>query len=368
MKQPGMRANTRAIALAGVAVLVAMAVALLGDSANAQAPPPAPEIYSGTATAAGQPVPDGSEIVARIGEEYESEPVTVKNGRYATLGVAAPDASFAGRTITFHLSNVQAEETDKFAAGTFPTVKSNFNLTFASLPAPTPTPAPEVVSPEVYSGRIAVSGGIIPANAMLVARVGDYTSEPVAISGDSYSSLVADPGLATYVGMGVTFELNGIASAPPSPAVVFTPGAFATVNLIFTGLPTPVPPTPTQVPPTPVPPTPTQVPPTPTQVPPTPTQVPPTAVPPTPVPPAPTPVPPTAVPPTPVPPAPTAVPTTAPAPTSAPQATPTPEEEGGGACSLPSGNTPAATAMANLALLVAPLGLIAGYRTWRRRG
>ena len=98
------------------------------------------------------------------------------------------------------------------------------------------------IGPAVYSGQIVIAGGIpMPESGKLVARVDDYESEPAAIDGNGYNSLVVDPGTENFIGMPVIFFLNGIQSAPPSPSVNFTPGEFRTVNLVFTGFPTPEP-------------------------------------------------------------------------------------------------------------------------------
>ena len=94
------RTNRTALALLGFAALALLAAPWAAAPALAQSPPPAPELYSGTVTVAGEPAPDGSTIVARIGDEYESEPVTVSGGMYSDLSLTAPDASFRDRTIT----------------------------------------------------------------------------------------------------------------------------------------------------------------------------------------------------------------------------------------------------------------------------
>ncbi len=314
----------------------------------AQLPPPIPALYGGTATVSGSPVPDGMRITARIGT-YESAPVEVRNGRYSSLVVAPPDASFSGRTITFHLEGVQANQTDTFAAG-----KRNlsFNLTFPRLPEPTPTPTPFVISPMVYSGNIVIAGGTVPPGATLVARVGSYESAPAVIEGQRYSNLVLLPEDESLVGQPVEFFLNGVKSAPHPVAQVFTPGESRTLDLVFFNVPTPTP--------------------TSTPVPPTPTPVPPTATPTrTPMPPTPTPVPPTATPTsTPVPPTPTSVPATpTPRPTNTPAVaqpspTPTPEVSGGG-CSAPLGGSAGMAGLASFLLLVAPVAMLIGRRRLR---
>ncbi len=337
---------------AGVALTaIAFAVIPMSDSASAQGgPPPLPAIYSGTATVGGNPAPDGYMVYATIGE-YRSAPASVNKGSYLGLQVAPPDTSYLGKSITFLLGDVPAEEVAVYSGRTAGRPQT-LNLTFQTLPEPTPTPTPVTptatpgpgkTSPSVYAGRLATAGTELPQDVMLVARIGAYESDPALVTGDKYTNLVVAPSDAGFVGRTIEFFLNGVRSATET---TFNGGEFIdNLNLVFFGFPTATPaPVATEAPPvatataapptpTPVPPTPTPVPPTPTPVPPTPTPVPPT---PTPVPPTPTAVPPTptAVPPTPtaVPPTPTAVPPT-PAPTAAPP-TPTPEPTGGSSSSL----------------------------------
>ncbi len=65
--------------------LAALAAALLASDASAQAPPPFPFVYKGTATTVdGAPVPDGLLIFAII-DDYQSVPVAVQDGRYRDL-------------------------------------------------------------------------------------------------------------------------------------------------------------------------------------------------------------------------------------------------------------------------------------------
>ncbi len=320
----------------------------------AQLPPPIPAVYGGTATVNGSPVPDGFHITARM-EGYESAPVEVTGGRYSSLVVAPPDTSFSNKTISFYLDGVRANQTDTFTAG-----KRNlsFNLTFPGLPEPTPTPTPFVISPMVYTGNIVISGGTVPAGATLVAKVGSYESAPAVIEGQRYSNLVLLPEDESLVGQPVEFFLNGVKSAPPPVAQVFTPGESRTLDLVFFNVPTatptatPVPPTPTN---TPVPPTATPTP-TRTPLPPTATPVPPTATPTaTPVPPTPTN--------TPVPPTPTPRPTSTPA--AQPSPTPTPQVSGGG-CSAPLGGSAGMAGLASFLLMVTPVAMLIGRRRLHR--
>jgi hypothetical protein len=344
-----------AIGLLAVAAALAGAGTLATEEAGAQTIPTL-SIYSGAATADGQPVPDGFLVTAKI-SDYVSQPVAVSNGRYTALNVSPPDDSYKDKTITFHLGSVQAEETEIWVGGSL-TLKSDFDLTFPALPEPTPTPTPVVAQPAVYGGSLIIDGGSVPASATLVARVGQYQSNSAVIDGETYRSLVVNPIGLEATGQPVEFFLNGIKSETTD---LFEPGSFKLdFSLVFVGLPTP---TPTRVPPTP---TSTPVPPTAT-----PTPVPPTATPmPTPVPPTatPTPVPPTATAtPTPVPPTPTTAPAvlTATAVAAAPSPTPTPS---GGGCFSTFGQAPAMAGLGNVLLLLAPLGLIAGRKIrWRGR-
>ena len=390
-----------AAAMAAVLLLAGAALALEPRTAAAQSPPPAPTVYSGTATVGGAPVPDGYQIVARVAvnvRTYQSDPVTVRGGRYGALTVSPPGVEFSGRTVTFHVGDVQAMETDAYRSAGRPEIKTGFNLTFPSVPEPTPTPTPVPPPPTVkpvqalpgvFSGTIVVAGGTVPATTVLVARIGSYESLPASIQGESYRNLVVDPGDTSALGQSVEFFLNGVKSRND---VSYESGMQRhDFDLIFTGLPTPTP-TVTPVPPTATPEptaTPTPVPPTATPEPtatrtPLPTSTPaPTA---TPVPTA-TPAPtatlePTVAPPTPAPTA-TPVPTATPAPTAtsepavapptppppapteaavAPTPEPTREPEGGGFCSATSSDTPLRAGLGNLLFLLAPLALVLGRK------
>ena len=348
--------------LAGV-VAVASTQGLTMRAASAQ--PLLPALYSGSATVGGVSVPDGLVITARI-LDYVSEPVVVRDGRYDLLQVSPPDGAFTGETITFHLDGLQADQTDTFRTAKF---SLGFDLTFPRLPEPTPTPTvqptetpiptatPERAQPAVYSGSVVVAGGIVPEGAELVARVGSYESLPALILGQDYRNLVVDPNDISLVGQTVEFFLNGVKSGTTG---IYQSGNFSfDFGLVFVGVPSPTAtPTPVSV----VRPTPTS-----TSVPlsPTPILRHPTSLPPTPtataVPTTPTPVPPTSTP--------TAVaPTTTPTPDPAlafaaaePTSTPVPSA---GFCGSTFGRTSASGGVGSLLALLAPLGLIVGYRRW----
>ena len=384
------RISLVASGLAFLILAVALAVSFFPEGSFAQGgPPPGGIIYYGEATVDGEPVPDGIEIVARVGD-YESKPITVAEGRYASLSVASPDTSHAGQTISFFLGDVPADQTDIYQPHGIPVIKTGFDLTFPNLPEPTPTPAPSVVptdtpptpvvpspvptpTPTVAEPMVFISGLVfiqgvpqMPSDSILVARIDDrYQSEPAAViaTDGTYGGLVVDPGAGSFEGSEIRFFLNGVAAR--TTAVYQSGKLERTFDILFTEYPTPIP---TQTPspvstPTPEP---TQTPiPTPTPAP-TNTAIPPTSTPAptnTPVP-TPTPAPTnTAIPPTNTP-VPTPEPTEPAQPEPPPTPTASPEESGG--CFAVANVSPL-TGAANALLLVAPLGLIVGLRRARSR-
>lgn len=368
-----------------VLVLTLGAAIFPSDTFAQGGPPPGGIIYYGNASVNGEPAPDGHTIIARVGD-YESKPVMVSEGKYASLSVAA-DASLAGQTITFFLGDVPADQTDTYQPHGIPTIKTGFNLTFSSLPEPTPLPTPipadtptpvptqpsaPIQAPEptpasaepmvFVSGLVFIRGtSEAPTDSILVARIGDsYQSEPAAaIATDgTYGGLVVDPGDTSFEGSEIGFFLNGI---PARTTAVYQSGKLErTFDILFTDYPTPLPthtPIPTN---TPIP-TPTNTPaPTPTHTPAPPTSTPaPTQTP------VPTPVPTN----TPVP-TPTSAPVPTPVPATPVQSEPTPTAsppagESGGCFSA--AQVSPLTGAVNALLLMAPLGLIFGIRSARRR-
>jgi len=356
--------------LAAAIGILAIGLVEAGPAAAQPGPPPIPVLYAGAATINGNsPVPDGFLVTARV-REYTTEPATVMGGRYILI-IAPPDSSYFGQPITFYLHNITALETDVFG----PTALSpSFDLSFPMLPVPTPTstpdlppptPSPEAALPAVYSGQIIVAGGTVPPGAQLVARIGPYESLPAVVQGDDYRNLVVDPNDLELVEETIKFFLNGIESRISD---VYLGGSFKRdFQLVFVGVPvptsTPQPPTATPIPPSPRPtattrPTQTPVPPSPTPILEHPTALPPTATR-TPKPtatgvpvlstPAPEPLPATA---------------TAQAPTPHPTLTPVPASSG---CQLPFGPVPVLAGLGNMLLLLAPLGMILGYKRRHRR-
>ena len=190
--------------------------------------------YSGRLSAAGAEIPEGMELVARIGS-YASEPALVKGDSYSGLVVNPADATLVNGEIEFFLSGIRSATTATFRGGEF---IENFTLVFFGFP--TPTPAAPAATPTPTPTRVPPTP--VPPTPVPPTPVPPTPVPPTSV--------------------------------PPTPVPL-----------------TPVPPTPvaaTAVPPTAEPPTPVP----PTAEPPTP--VPPTAEPPTPAPPRPEP---TAVPP-----------------------------------------------------------------------
>ena len=364
--------GSKILAAVALAVVIALAASGVANRVSAQSPPSGPYIYSGAVSVNGQPAPDGYMIHATVGD-YQSEPVTIMGGRYEGLAVVPAGTQYNRQTITFYLGNVPANETDEYHLSGLPVPKPSFDLTFPSLPVPTPTPTveapptatpvPPTATPEVPAAMVFASGnvfltrgGTLPEGAQLTARIGGYTSEPASIltAEGLFADLVVDPQDGNAVGQNILFFIDAKAARTTT---IFAGGRTErNFDIVFTvPFPTATPvatntPVPTATP------LPTATPePTATPVP-TATPIPPTATPEptaTPVPTA-TPIPPTATPEptaTPVPPTPVTV---------------AEEPESSGGCFSPGRVAPGAAA-ANALLLLAPLGLIAGVRTARRR-
>ena len=122
-----------------VLAMAALAAAVFASDAFAQAPPPFPFSYKGTAkTSDGAAVPDGLQIFAMVGD-YKTEPVDVENGRYRDLIVGPESSDYFNKDIIFVLWDVEADETATFTRVGFPAFRT-LNLTFPRLPDPTPTP------------------------------------------------------------------------------------------------------------------------------------------------------------------------------------------------------------------------------------
>ena len=371
----------------GLSLMVLLMVVLSTQISSAQELPQMPDVYSGTAKLSnGANMPDGTKIIAKV-LEYQSAHVEVLDGKYLSLVVTPLEARFlskinasnecslttkvvenysASNCVTFHaviydgsgetiIDSVQASEVRPYTGFN---IENSFNLTFDRIPTipPTPTPIPPTATPTpvptatplaaqpaILSGTIIVAGSVVPADAELIAIVGDYTSAPAFIIGDEFKNLVIDPVDPRYLELEIIFLLNGI---PSSVTVPFESGARnKELELIFTGLPTPtavvttdeVEPEPTN---TPVPPTPMPEP-TPTPMPePTPTPVPPTA--------------------TPI--------ATSSEMLMEEEPTVVPQEEFFGTCSAPDQESaPIAQSVANGLLILAPLGLVWGYRRFRKK-
>ena len=202
------------------------------------------------------------------------------------------------------------------------------------MPPPTPTPIVTVAQASTYSGFLIVADSVMPSGAQLIAKIGDYVSEPAIIAAPFYLDLIVDPKDLSFVGSTVEFYLNGFKARTTT---TFISGEQKSIDIIIVGYPqptpTPVPPTATPVPPTA---TPVQPPPTPTPIPiskkistklseivPTATSVPPTA---------------------------TSVPPTA-----------TPTESSGGGC-FAAEETSFATGVVNMMFLLLPVGVLVGMR------
>ena len=318
----------------------------------------------GKVTIAGGLDPNGMMLKAKI-DDWESDPVTIGDHteyKYVVLVDAPKD--YIGENISFWLEDqIEALQTSPFVyvnesdnsyayEWELPQLRE-LNIEFGAAPVPTPTPTtipptptstPVILSPTFYEGRVRAGSIPPPDGTMIYAVIDDYVTAEASVFGGQYF-LTVDPLLEKYDGQLVEFFIGDMKAIQSD---VFANGEPRDdFLLVFPALPTP----------TPVPPTPTM-----TSTPePTTTPVP--TVTPTP----------TAEP--------TRTPTPTPTPTVLPTFTPTPtpiptapaaivenisadeeeEKASGGICSAREGGP---ASIGNLALLLAPLALLA----WRRLG
>ena len=119
-------------------------IGLVAATPAQQVPPLHPDIFTGTATLDGVPLPEGSVIVACVGDDTECSPYTIK-GDIGSFAVSAQGLSTQlGDTVTFYIVNdygrVAAAETSTYEGRL---VNKSINLTFVGpLPTPPPTPTP----------------------------------------------------------------------------------------------------------------------------------------------------------------------------------------------------------------------------------
>ena len=104
MQTTGLNASRITSVLFGTILLV-WTVWNIGMLEAQEIAPAVPDIYSGVAFAAGQPVPDGMVVVSRIGDSFQSDPVTILDGRFSGL-VVDPSSEMIGKKVEFFLEGV----------------------------------------------------------------------------------------------------------------------------------------------------------------------------------------------------------------------------------------------------------------------
>ena len=362
-------------------MMVLLMTLLTSQILSAQEIPQFPDAYTGRAELSdGSKMPDNVQIFVRV-LEYESAPVPIANGEYEYLAVFPGGTKYLSKVnnngecslialveedydrnncVLFYaviydasgdviIDSVQASEIRPYKGFH---IDLDFTLTFDRVPVvpptptpvpptptptavPTPTPVPTATpvaaQPTILGGTIIVAGSLVPANAELIAVVGDYTSAPAFIIGDEFKNLVIDPVDPKYIDLEIIFLLDGIPSRVTVPFE--SGGRNKELELIFEGMPAPTA-VPAKAEPEPIN----------------------TAVPPTPMP------------------EPTQTPVTLTV-TPVVVATETdeetivvPEEEFFGTCSAPDQKSvPVAQSVANGLLILAPLGLLWAYRRYRKK-
>ena len=103
-----------------------------GAVALAQEPPPFPILYGGRALMDGEPLAEGTTLVARVGD-YETETTVERNGVYRNLLVSPTGPEYFYAPVTFHAMGATAEEGDVFLPASTPVFKDvGFDLHFRS--------------------------------------------------------------------------------------------------------------------------------------------------------------------------------------------------------------------------------------------
>jgi len=247
-----MNAPLAKLALLGLVVALTISGVWLGKTTHAYAPPPLPTVAA-TATPGvpsfselmivlinitvidGSELPDGLPVIARIGDEYETLPVLTENDT-AFLKIVPNFSNAEGRSVDVYIDTVRIDQDMVYTSGLIDLTRQ---VTIPNLPLPTPTPTSTSVLPAVYSGTVTIAGAKVQDGMVLVARIGAYESFPANLEGPNFTGLVIITYDENLVGQPVEFYLNGVAAThSPGP---FVPGKTQRLDLVFIGVPTPVP-------------------------------------------------------------------------------------------------------------------------------
>ena len=155
--------------IAGISLVVTLVGVLAMGTALAQDHLPFPILYGGIALADGEPFPEGTRLVARVGD-HETWTTVEENGRYRNLLVGPPDNGYYYKEITFHALGRDAVEKDVFLPANAPAFKDvGFDLHFptnqesaVSVTPSDPTwTAPLLIILGVTAATLAMLGGAI---------------------------------------------------------------------------------------------------------------------------------------------------------------------------------------------------------------
>ena len=94
-----------------------------------------PSFYEGRAIAQSQPVKDGIEIYAKVGD-YVSDSAIVLDGNYF-LTVDPADKKYFNVNVEFYIANIKAIQSESFTSDLY---RADFLLVFPSVPESTPVP------------------------------------------------------------------------------------------------------------------------------------------------------------------------------------------------------------------------------------
>ena len=126
-------------------LLIAVLVSLLGSGRSAWAAPPMPYSPWGTAEINGRPAPDGTQVIALIGDVQYGSTTTTGGGWYSIdvpgddPDTPQKDGGLSGETVVFKVDGRTAAPTGTWISGAAP----RLNLTVTvSTPTVTPTSSP----------------------------------------------------------------------------------------------------------------------------------------------------------------------------------------------------------------------------------
>ena len=157
---------------AGVLLWITGATLVVAIEAQERPPelPPFPILYGGRALLDGEPLAEGTRLVARVGN-YEKEVAVEEDGHYRNLLVSPPSGDYFNERVTFHALGLTAAEEDVFLRTAGPVFKDvGFDIHFTqSAPDEVSAPAADTGGDFTTPGRF-LFVGLLLLLAILIGR------------------------------------------------------------------------------------------------------------------------------------------------------------------------------------------------------